>query len=237
MFRTLSFSVLLLLITTTAVAQDPFVVAPESYQLQFENDWVKVTRVNYRAGARVAVHNHVRFPTVFVYLNDAGPVHFTHEGWQAPLLVRPAVKARSLRLAPTPDSAEVHSVTNVSRTGSEFLRIEIKTPTLGREVFFTRLPPDDYDRSKPFNKYIFNNDQFRISRHATPRKTTLTVASDSHIPFLIILLTDGEVDGNRLKTGQSIWVDRGSMARLKATGSNEFEIIQLEFRIAPKPKY
>ena len=35
------------LLAMAAMAQDPYKVAPKNYRLEFENDWVRVSRVKY----------------------------------------------------------------------------------------------------------------------------------------------------------------------------------------------
>ena len=84
-----------LLAVVSAVAQEPTKVAPDSYKLQLENEYVRVLRVTYAAKASVPVHDHSRFLAAYVYLSDAGPISFTHEGWEHPVLTRPPVKAGS----------------------------------------------------------------------------------------------------------------------------------------------
>src|SRR5690242_15543681 len=59
-------------------AQDPFVVAPQAYKLQFENDWVRVVRVHYAPFEKLPAHDHPKGRTIFIYLNDGGPVRFKH---------------------------------------------------------------------------------------------------------------------------------------------------------------
>ena len=45
--RIISISIIYLLFTITSNAQDPMKVAPQAYKLEFEDEWVKVVRVNY----------------------------------------------------------------------------------------------------------------------------------------------------------------------------------------------
>ena len=64
-------AVLFALCTANVVAQDPLVVAPQAYKLQFENDWVKVMRVHYAPHEVLPVHRHTETAAAFVYLNDS----------------------------------------------------------------------------------------------------------------------------------------------------------------------
>jgi quercetin dioxygenase-like cupin family protein len=58
-------------------AQDPTQTFPDAYQVAFENDFVKVVRVHYEAGAKFAEHTHPAGTTAYVYLNDSeGVVDF-----------------------------------------------------------------------------------------------------------------------------------------------------------------
>ena len=63
---------------SSVMAQDPYVVAPKNYSLEFENDSVRVSRAMLAPGDKLPVHDHPANPTVFVYLTDGGPIRFTH---------------------------------------------------------------------------------------------------------------------------------------------------------------
>ena len=64
---------------TGAFAQNPYVIAPQAYEKQFENAWVRVTRVHYAPNETIAEHEHPSRPTIYIYLRDGGPVLFKHE--------------------------------------------------------------------------------------------------------------------------------------------------------------
>ena len=74
-------------------AQDPTKTLPESYKVQFDNDYVRVVRVHYDAGAKLPEHTHPPGTTVYVYLNDSEGVVFRHSGNSTRAVTRPAVKA------------------------------------------------------------------------------------------------------------------------------------------------
>src|SRR4030095_15728606 len=98
----------LLFLSRAVAGQDPTKVAPESYKLQFENDYIRVLRVNYAPRAKVVVHDHSRSPADFSYLSDRGPMKFIHSDWSDPVRTRPATKAGSFRLSPTRFEGETH---------------------------------------------------------------------------------------------------------------------------------
>lgn len=114
-------------IAPVAAAQDPLTTIPDAYKLQFENEWVKVVRVHYAAGAKLPDHTHPAGTTAYVYLNDSDGVVFRHVGRSNRAVTRPAVKAGSIRLAA--GGEEHHTAENPAATPSDFLRIQLKTMT------------------------------------------------------------------------------------------------------------
>src|SRR5215213_5609363 len=128
-------------LSLAVAAQDPTKVALESYKLQFQNEFVKILRVNYAPHAKVPVHDHSRFPAAYVYLSDSGAIRFVHSGWDEPVLTRPATRAGSFRLSPTRFDNETHAVENTGDLASEFLRIEIMTEAPDRCSLNGRFAP------------------------------------------------------------------------------------------------
>ena len=118
------------LFATAAHAQDPAKVYPANYKLVLDNAEFAVYRVHYGPHETVGVHDHSAYPTVYVYLNDGGPVRFTHEEAEPFTLVRPPTHKGAFRLSP--GRIERHRVENLSDAPSEFLRIELKTIPLDR---------------------------------------------------------------------------------------------------------
>src|ERR1700729_506816 len=52
---------------------------PPNYTTILTNDTFKVIRVHYGPHEKVPIHNHPAIPTVFVYLNNSGPVNIIHD--------------------------------------------------------------------------------------------------------------------------------------------------------------
>jgi len=216
-----------------AYGQDPTVVVPESYKLQFENDSLRVLRVHYAAHQKVRVHNHSRFPAAYVYLNDAGPVNFIHTGWQDPILTRRAVKARTLRLSRTSSADETHSVDNISNTDTDFLRIEFRTLRQGESLAFIRYEPERYDKAKPFTKVLFDNPEFRATRMAAPARSELSVTANND-PALVTLLTAGRIDGVDQPMGHTVWLAAGKTLKIVAPTNGEVEIFRFDLKTTSK---
>jgi hypothetical protein len=145
---------LLALVAVSAAAQEPTVAAPRNYKLEFQNEFVRVIRASLAPRDHVPVHQHPTFPTVYVYLTDAGPTRFIHIT-PSYTVVRAAVRAGGIRYNRNAH-IETHVVDNLSDAASEYLRIELKT-TPGESHPDARMAPED---STPVE-----DAQVRISRH------------------------------------------------------------------------
>ena len=114
----------LLALAAVANAQDPYATLPRNYRVEFENDSVRVSRVKYSPGDRLAVHSHPSIPTVYVYLTDGGAIRFIHKN-PVFTIERPPVKAGGVRFNRNAQ-VETHEVEYLGDRPSEYLRVEIK---------------------------------------------------------------------------------------------------------------
>jgi hypothetical protein len=240
--RALLLAYVLLHVNAFAFRQDPLRVAPQAYKLQFENDWVKVTRVHYGPRARVPLHDHSRLPAAYVYLNNSGPINFKHEGWEHPVLTRPATKAGAFRLSPTTAVGETHEVENPTDTPSDFLRIEFKTEAAGRASLRGRFYPVSYRAGRFVRRVQFVNEQLRVTRLVCPPRRSLTVETSPSEPALLVLLApalpspDVRGDGARreiLEAGQTVWLAGGGRRRIENPGDAPLELLRFDFRTGP----
>jgi hypothetical protein len=240
--RSLLFALLFYSYAPLAPAQDPFTTAPHAYKLQFENEWVQVTRVHYGPHAKVPVHNHTRWPAAYVYLNDAGPIIFKHVGWDEPDLTRPPTKAGSFRLSPTLAVGETHSVENPNGTTSDFLRVEFKTQPLGRESLRGRFERKNHQPGRNVRKMEFENGQVRITRLICAPHKTVEIKTRSSQPALLVLLTPAQLkfigagSGAAKQTfepGNTIWLAGGRQERLENSSDGAVELLMFDLRTAP----
>lgn len=111
-------------------AQDPLIAYPKNYSVVLDNSAVEVIRVHYGPHEKLGVHDHSKNPTIYVYLNDAGPVRFQHIEKEAFTLTRPPTTKGAFRISP--GRLEEHTVENMGSTSSDFLRVELKQVPLGR---------------------------------------------------------------------------------------------------------
>jgi hypothetical protein len=148
----------LLAVAVMARAQQPYSKLPQNYTLAFENESVRISRVKYSPGDKLPVHSHPSIPTVYVYLNDGGPIRFVHKTPQV-TITRDAVKAGQVRFNRNA-RVETHETEYLGNSASEYLRVELKT-TPGPQHQDTRLVEDaDFPWEDP---------QLRISRfHGLP---------------------------------------------------------------------
>lgn len=234
----------LMLVTACALpravaAQDPLKVLPESYKLQFENEWVRVTRVHYAPHATLPVHAHTTAPSAYVYLNDAGPVIFKHIGASYGAVGRPATVARAFRLYKAVQ--EVHEVENPNDTPSDFLRVEFKTEPLGEATLRGRYYPEDYPPDENFAKVAFENDQVRISRRACAAHKPCDLSPAPSTPGLLVAFTAsrlGSADGKEttFEPGQTEWLAAGTTRTVENLTAAPAEVLLFEFKTKPRPE-
>lgn len=231
-----AFSVLVtvFLSVVTFHAQDPTKAAPDSYKLQFENEYIRILRVTYGPKAKVPVHDHSRYPAAYVYLSDAGPIRFTHEHWDEPVLTRPAVKAGAFRLSPTRFDNETHAVENTGDLTSEFLRIEIMTEAPNRQSLVGRFAPFTGNRKDNLDKKEFENSQLRVTRIIAKPGTRLDVSAPEAEPSLVVIVSG---TGNITK-GETFWLAQGQAKHFPAVdmARPQLEILRFDFKTPPKKK-
>ena len=228
------------LLVGSALGQDPLKVAPEAYQLDFENEWVRVIRVHYSPHVNLPVHDHTQWGAAYVYLNESGPIIFKHIGPDSGPITRPPTKTGSFRLYRA--IKEVHEVENPNDTPSDFLRVEFKTEVAGEKTLRGRYHREIYPAGENYSKVQFENEQVRITRLVCAPGKTLEVSTNTREPALLVALaaaalrSRGEKSATTqlaLKMGQSRWVDTGRQERLENVGTNSAEFLRFEFKTKP----
>jgi hypothetical protein len=239
--RTLGLATVLVVgVTAAASGQDAVKTLPDSYKLQFENDWVKIVRVHYEPLAKLPAHTHTELATAYVYLNDSGPVIFKHVGTDYGPATRPPTKAGAFRLYRGLE--ELHVVENTSPLPSDFLRVEFKTdpkePRTLRGKFFR----ESYPAGENFEKVQFENVQVRITRLVVAPGRSLALSASATEPTLLIALSNARIEANRsnapaqvaLTPGQERWLDAGQQEQWRNVGAEAAEFLRFEFKTAPK---
>lgn len=208
---------------SVVVAQDAVTTLPDNYKVEFENEYVRVTRVYYPPHAKLPGHTHTSLPTAYVYLNDSGPVAFKHIGLEYGAVTRPPTVARSYRLFRGLE--EIHEVENLSDKPSEFLRVEFKTHPGGdpRTLRGKFLPPDA--SRPPAQPVEFENAQVRVRRIVAAHAAGVTLDARSHHAVLISLTT-GEM-------GKAQWLPKGIPLNRRAH-AGAFEGLLFELKTGVK---
>ncbi len=237
----------ILLPSNLSLGQDPFVVAPQAYKRAFENDWVRVVRVHYAPFEKIAAHDHPGGQTVFIYLNDGGPVRFQHvEGFSGSYpATRPATKAGAFRLARV--QPENHQAENLTELPSDFLQVELKTEPIDMESFNGRFVPEPRSPQQPrdYRKTEFENGQVRITRLVCKSGGRCGPLDSSHAAILVALspvnlkLAGKGADSSqqKLTAGQTQWLDQGRRFESSSSSQSPGEQLMIEFKSKPaKPK-
>lgn len=238
MARLLTFlAAFMAVIVTVREAHSPERLLEGAYQLQFENDLVRVERVRYAPYARLPVHAHPRVPTVYVYLTDGDEVTFRHRADDGRLMAvgrRPKTRARSFRL--DRGFAEQHEVLNPSPRPSEFLRVMFHAERPSSTWQPLRFPAPEPGATGSGKHLEFENDHVRIWRLAIApgRRLDLAASSDSLIVALTparltILPHSNSPAESRLALGETAWVSGDDAAWLATTGRGEAAALRLEF--------
>jgi len=216
MIRLIIALTLLTVTGTPAVAQDPYAAAPQAYKKQFENEFVRVTRVHYAPHEQLTEHAHPARPSIYIYLKDGGPVLFKHEHGDSGAMaaVRPATKAGAYRIALGRN--ETHVVDNQSDVPSDFLQIELKTD-IDSKTWNGRRFRDPADIALLSSKIEFDTPQIRIVRVTCNGPSTCAGAVPPSTNAVLQVSTG---------TGETSWLTPGTPSMPLAVG----EYLLVEFK-------
>jgi hypothetical protein len=234
----LSAAVLSAIVSLTGVAgarQDPLVVSPDAYRLEYENAWVKVVRVVYGPKAVIAPHFHTERASAYVYLNDGGPIVFRHEGLPYAGVTRPATKAGSFRVYKGID--EVHSVENPTATPSDFLRVEFKTDPQDEATLKGKFFRDEPAPTATTQQTQFENAQVRITRVRVAPGDTLNLTAAGDQPALLVALVPTGLASatgptRHIDAGKTAWLDSGHAVSVRPAATAG-EMLRFDFKTRP----
>lgn len=219
----------------TASAQNPLERYPQNYKSILDNAQVAVLRVHYGPHESVPVHDHSDLPTLFVYLNNSGPVQFNMHGVPPSTMVRPSVQLGAFRYSP--GRVERHSVQNLSDTSSEFLRIELKQFPLEGGESFRNDPPVNLAVNSISHDFI--NDQIEVDRVLCKAGSECSVPADP-LPTLLVGLSAAHYSALPDSTAQTIslgdvrWIEPQHALRISAIASGPAHLMRILVK-SPKP--
>lgn len=157
---TLRGTLLMLVLCVSAFAQDPVAAFPQNYRVLLDNDRVHVLRAHYGPHEAIGVHDHSDRPTIYVYLNDSGPVRFVHEPEN---LVLDHAPTQTGGFRVSPGRMERHRALNLSGKPSEYVRVELKGIPIGTLKPEFRAPPPQAPLV-PGTAVVYDTAQLRIER-------------------------------------------------------------------------
>ena len=207
---------------------DGLVAFPETYRVQFENPWVRVVRIHVAGGANIGMHTHPPGFMFHVYLNDAEPISFNHDG--APYEIqRPPVTARSYRIGlATPES---HAVVNPSAKASDYMRVEYKTR--GGESTRRRMPAPALG-SETASQIEHVGPQSRVTRVTVAANSSIELATPGGQPALLIFVTDGaDGTGQLIKVGDHRFLDPSGKTTIRNAGASPLQLLRFDFLTPP----
>ena len=162
-----------------SVTADPTVVDPDHYQVEFENDAVRVLRINYGAGEESVMHSHPG--GVAVYLNDIEAQFEMPDG----TIQDASGSAGSVFI----DSGGAHLPKNIGDSAFEVIEVELKA----REASDNEAGgPDPIDVDADHYSIEGENDAVRVLRiHYGAGETSVM---HYHPDAVAIFLTDHLVE-------------------------------------------
>jgi quercetin dioxygenase-like cupin family protein len=136
--RSKFFSLLILLCSSIAFAQDPTKAEPSHYKLAFENEYVQVVNVHYGPHEKSSLHAH---PGGVVVVLTAGHLRFTDENGKTQEV---SAKAGEARWFPP----FKHKVENLGDTAYSAVYIGIKSKKLAAETSLNSGPMELDEKTK-----------------------------------------------------------------------------------------
>lgn len=213
-------------------AQEPVAALPHNYKLILDNADVAVLRVHYGPHEKVGVHDHSGFTTVYVYLNDSGPVRFTHANEAKPFTVdRPPTHAGAFRVSP--GRLERHSVENLSDTPSDYLRVELKKMPVGtlRDEFRGPAPAQPLLTT---TSVAYDQASLRIERVICDPGALCPLTLEA-APSVLVAITPtallGGAKGHMLPFEQPAgWLDAGARLAVRSAGPVPAQVLRIVLR-------
>ena len=204
MNRRFALVLLILSLAISGVAQRNDEPLPPNYKTVLENSIFRIIRVHYGPHEKVPVHDHPDTATVYVYLNNSGPVRIIHEEETKPFtLVRPPTHKGAFRVSA--GRLERHSIKNLGELESDFLRVELLRARLGDKTPEFRGPaPNDLTHNLSATEY--SSPHLSIARTICASKTPCSIPA-SQESSVIVALSNSTITSN----GQSNSLDLGGV--------------------------
>jgi hypothetical protein len=218
--------------STFCAAQQNADDLPANYKTMLTDRFVKVIRVHYGPLEKVPVHNHPEVPTVYVYLNDSGPVRLTHfeDGKQAAVVVRPPTHKGAYRVSV--GRRERHSIENLSELPSDYLRVELPGFRMADNLEFRGKVPADLSHDMSIKE--FEIPRLTITRtvcvEATPCEVKRPATQAVVVAFSDVTLSAGSGASPKrteMKLGDVLVVSAQEALSLSAAGHEPAHVLTI----------
>jgi len=168
---------------------------PLNYTTILTNETFKVIRVHYGPHEKVPVHDHPAIPTVFVYLNNSGPVNIIHDEPKPETITRPPTHLGAFRIGP--GIIERHAIENLSDLPSDFLRVEL--PHLDDKITEFRGPAPT-DLTHNIDATEFSSPHLTVRRILCVESTPCPVPPASAPAVLVVFSNTSLIQGGNATT-------------------------------------
>jgi quercetin dioxygenase-like cupin family protein len=225
MRKSLTMIAVLLIASTSALAQDPVKVAANQCKVAFENEYVRVLRWTVGAHEKTPVHDH---PALVSISLSGGKTRFTSPDGKTRDIEAKAGQA-------TWNDPDKHSSEALGDKGGEIIQVELKKKP---SASMTAIPAgeDSVAVDPKHYKVEFQNDRVRVLRiKYKPGEKSVMHAHPANVAVFLaggrakMTLPDGKANVVDFKAGQVQWENKGKHLPENA-GSKPFELILVELR-------
>jgi quercetin dioxygenase-like cupin family protein len=209
-----------------ASAQDPVTVDPKHYQVEAENDQVRVLRISYGPHEKSVMHEHPGSVAIFL---SGGQVRFT--------LPDGTVQNVSSAAGATQwNAGGKHLPENVGDSPFEVILVEVKgkpsSAVAATALDAVAVDPKHY-------KLELENDQVRVLRiNYGPKEKSVMHEHPANVAVFLadiqakFTLPDGTTQDAQMKAGTTMW-DAGGKHLPENVGDKPFELILVELKGKP----
>jgi quercetin dioxygenase-like cupin family protein len=211
-----------------AAGQDPLKVGPDIYKLVFENEQVRVLEIQFKPGAKIALHSH---PDHLVYIKGGDELTLSYpDGTTKKMIGKPGdvmwIKAES------------HAAQNTGKTEVSGVVVELKDAPNRPGTPADRAPagPDPVKVTPEAYKVPLDNERVRVLD--VRLKPGGKLAMHAHPNHVVYGLSGGKAkftsqDGNtteaEVKPGLALWHEAETHA-VENTGSGELHVLDIELK-------
>jgi quercetin dioxygenase-like cupin family protein len=212
-------------------AQDGASALTQNYRTLLDNEQMQVVRVHYDPHEDLPVHDHSRYPTVYVYLSNSGPVRFVHDEAHPFTVTRRPVQVGWFRVSP--GRVEKHRVANLGPMASDFLRVECKQIALGQIRSEFRYS-EDVNLTKTSATTDYSSPEMVIRRFVIAPGGVERIEVETRPELLIafaptLVREHGEAD-RTMAAGSVLWMKAGQNLEVMATGSAAAHVLAIQLK-------